>query len=149
MTLTEKWKKTDRIMLPDILYNPIVKMFEMLTGKEFSSRVIMISSCNAVKNFLNGEKKNNVEKFLKDAIDITLGGKDIKISLNDNGGIVRAKNLLEAKMHDHAEEGVCYICSGIIKAAAEKIIGKPVSVEERKCAAMGNDFCEFLVKPAK
>ncbi len=146
MDLIEKWKKRDSIKLSDLLFNSIIKKFEVLAGREFSSKVISSSSYNAIKNFLNGEKDGDIEEFLKDVLNITVGGSVIKFDMSkESGGVVQVKNSIEAKIHGPAESGVCYICSGIIKAAAEKILGRVVEVKERKCTAMGNELCEFAI----
>lgn len=70
----------------------------------------------------------------------------IKCSINkETGGIVQVKKSLEASCYGPSETPVCYLTEGIIKAAAEKIVGKPAEVKERKCTAMGNGYCEFAV----
>lgn len=147
MSLTDKWEKRGFLKISDLLYSSLVKRFEILSGKEFASKVISSSAYSAVKNFLNGEKINDgLEGFLKDVIAMTVGGKVCKYDVSrESGGVVQVKGCLEAEMHGPANEGVCYLTAGIIKAVAEKMVGGAADVKERKCMSMGSDFCEFAV----
>lgn len=142
------WRKLKFLQLSDILYRSIVKRFEILSGKEFASKVINFSAYKATKEILDSEKLigDDLQKFLQAVIETTASGKIIECEIGKEvGGIVQVKGSLEAKAYGPSDTPVCYLSQGIIKAFAEKIVGKSVETKERKCVAMGNDYCEFAI----
>ncbi len=61
------------------------------------------------------------------------------------------------RMHNNIECEVCKpskrpcgdFSRGVFAGLFSKITGKSIVVEEAKCTAMGNPYCEFIVKPLK
>lgn len=138
--MTEKQRA---IHLPAHLWNSLVKRFEVLSGKEFASKVFIFAAYKGMKEHM---PEGDAGAFLKKEIEATTGGKVTKLEIsNDSGGIVQVHDSIEPETYGPSETGVCYLAQGIIKAAAEKITGKPANVQERKCKAKGDDHCEFVV----
>lgn len=138
--MTEKQRT---VHLSAHLWNSLVKRFEVLSGKEFASKVFVFAAYKGTKERL---PEGDAGAFLKKEIESTTGGKVTKLEISkDTGGTVQVHDSAEADMYGPSETGVCYLTQGMIKAAAEKITGKPVNVQERKCRAKGDDYCEFAV----
>ncbi|RLJ08096.1 MAG: hypothetical protein DRP12_01190 [Candidatus Aenigmatarchaeota archaeon] len=144
MKVLEEWERR-AILLPIPLYRSIIRRFEILSGTDFTSKVMTLSAYKAVHESLDGEKLNP-NAFLKSLLENFLKAKVLSIEIDkDIGGLVKIKDSKEAKSHGNSESPVCWLTLGIIKAVAEKVIGKEVQVIERKCEAVGADHCEFAI----
>lgn len=116
----------------------------MLSGKEFASKVIVFSAYKATKELL--DNVTDLEKFLHETLEGVTRGKIIKFEISkERGGVIRLKHSLEADSYGPSDIPVCHLARGIIKAITEKMIGKPVKVQERKCVSMGDEYCEFAI----
>ncbi len=128
------------------LYPSLVRRFEVLSGRDFSSTVFSFSAYKAVCEMI-AEQKVSGEKlvsFVKDIIKKTVGGKVTSFSFSkDSGGVVRIENCAEAKLHGPSESGVCFLSAGMLEAVLEKYSGKQVHITERKCVSKGDSCCEF------
>ncbi len=136
-------EKQRGIQLSAHLWTSLVKRFEVLSGKEFASKVFIFAAYKGAKDIL---PEGDATAFLKKEIESTTGGKVTKLEIGrDTGGIVQVQGSAEPDAYGPSDSGVCYLAQGIIKAAAEKITGKPVNVQERKCRSKGDECCEFAV----
>ncbi len=130
------------------MYPSLVRRFEVLSGKDFSSRVFSFSAYKAVCEMIEEERiaGEKLLPFLKNIIKKTVGGKVTALKLTkEAGGIVKIDGCAEAKLHGPSDAGVCYLSAGIIEAAVEKYAQKQVRVTERKCLSKGDSLCEFAV----
>jgi len=128
------------------LYPSLVHRFEVLSGREFSSKVFSFSAYKAVCEMIAEQKVSGegLVSFLKDIIKKTVGGKITSFSFSkDIGGVVRIENCAEAKLHGPSESGVCFLSAGMLEAVLEKYSGKQVHITERKCVSKGDSCCEF------
>lgn len=137
-------KRKESLHLPAVLYNSILRRLEILSGKEFASKLIVFSAYKATKELL--DNVTDLERFLREILESVTRGKVIKFEISkERGGIIRLEHSLEADSYGPSDIPVCYLTRGIIKAVAEKIIKKPVKVQERKCVSMGDEYCEFAI----
>jgi len=136
-------EKQKTLHLPTHLWNSLVKRFEVLSGKEFASKVFVFAAYQGMKEHM---PEGDASAFLKKELESTTGGKVTKLEISkDAGGIIQMHDSIETDLYGPSEAGVCYLAQGMIKAAAEKITGKPANVQERKCKAKGDEYCEFAV----
>lgn len=143
----ETEEKPEFLQLSDVLYHSIVKRFETLFGRGFASKVISFSAYTAAKDLLKNKRAtDDLPALLHGTVETMVGGKVIKYKIDKEiGGVVQVKDSLEARAYGPSDAPVCYLTSGTIKAFAEKIVGGPRAVKERRCTAMGDDYCEFVV----
>jgi predicted hydrocarbon binding protein len=59
--------------------------------------------------------------------------------------LIRMYNCSFSRYYEKANKPVCYITAGIIAGLFSAVLDKKVSVKERKCKAVGDNFCEFEV----
>ncbi len=73
---------------------------------------------------------------------------DVDYALEPDGSLtVRIHNSLESSYTSNAEEPVCHITRGFLKYMTEAFTGKKVAVQEVKCRAKGDPYCEFHITP--
>jgi len=60
---------------------------------------------------------------------------------------VKVQRCFEALLRGHKKEKVCHWTRGFIAGFFSEVVDKSVEAEELKCAAAGDDVCEFEVKP--
>jgi predicted hydrocarbon binding protein len=65
---------------------------------------------------------------------------------NKNGLVVRVENSFIARGYGNSEAAVCHFLRGYNAGLAEVLKGKGIDAEEVKCAAKGDDCCEFVMK---
>lgn len=110
------------------------------------------SANNYYKNwlkFLSKEltKKEIIENFLKYLEYWGFGRLDI-ISLEvekEIKSLIRIYGCSFSQYYEKANKPVCYMTAGIIAGLFSAVLNKKVSVNERKCTAIGDNFCEFEV----
>jgi predicted hydrocarbon binding protein len=94
--------------------------------------------------------KKIIEEILKQ-IPMRGYGRITNYSFDDKKktGVVRMKNCFNAVGYNgKASKPVCYSMAGNIAGAGKIIFGSDVVCTERKCEGKGDDYCEFVVKPA-
>ncbi len=62
-------------------------------------------------------------------------------------GKVKMRSCFEALLKSGRNEKVCHWTRGIVAGFLSEVIGKPVEAVELKCAAAGDEMCEFEIKP--
>ncbi len=60
--------------------------------------------------------------------------------------IVRIENSFIARGYGNSEVAVCHFLRGYNAGLAEVLKGRYVDAEEMKCAAKGDEYCEFVMK---
>ncbi len=65
---------------------------------------------------------------------------------NKNELVVRVGNSFTARGYGNSEKPVCHFLRGYNAGIAEVLKGKGIDAEEVKCAAKGDDCCEFVMK---
>ncbi|TAN35038.1 MAG: hypothetical protein EPN24_07815 [Candidatus Methanoperedens sp.] len=65
---------------------------------------------------------------------------------NKNGLVVRVENSFIARGYGNSEVVVCHFLRGYNAGLAEVLKGNEIDAEEVKCAAKGDDYCEFVMK---
>jgi predicted hydrocarbon binding protein len=58
----------------------------------------------------------------------------------------RVYNSFEAQFYGKSKKPVCAFLMGNLAGGASMVWGEEVIVEEKKCAAMGHEYCEFEAK---
>lgn len=92
-------------------------------------------------------KKEVIEEFLKYLEYWGLGSVDI-ITLEvekEIKSLIRIYDCSFSQYYEKSNKPVCYITAGIIAGLFSAVLNKKVSVKERKCKALGDNFCEFEV----
>jgi len=78
----------------------------------------------------------------------TLGGwakiELVKVDMMEKMGIIRWRNGVSVRDRK-SEVPVCNVGRGLMAGGAEVIFGTECEAIERKCEAMGNEFCEVVV----
>ncbi|MFZ2410577.1 MAG: 4-vinyl reductase [Candidatus Methanoperedens sp.] len=72
-----------------------------------------------------------------------------KFSVEEDNGkelVVRVGNSFTARGYGNSETPVCHFLRGYNAGLAEVLKGKGIDAEEVKCAAKGDDCCEFVMK---
>lgn len=143
-------KKGACVILEGPFYSSLMRRFEVLSGREFSSKVFSFSAYKAVCEMMDGGQVSGEKliPFLKDTIRKTVGGTVTLVDISrEAGGVVRIEGCAEAIIHGPSDAGVCYISLGIIEGVVGRYVGRQVHVAERKCLSKGDAFCEFAVMP--
>ncbi len=65
---------------------------------------------------------------------------------NKNGLVVRVENSFIARGYGYSDVPVCHFLRGYNAGLAEVLKGNEIDAEEVKCAAKGDDCCEFVMK---
>lgn len=67
----------------------------------------------------------------------------------DNGNelVIRVNNAFIARGYGTSEVAVCHFMRGYNAGLAQVLKGKSIDAEETRCAAKGDDCCEFVMKP--
>jgi predicted hydrocarbon binding protein len=65
---------------------------------------------------------------------------------NKNELIVRVENSFTARGYGNSEVPVCHFLRGYFAGLAEVLEGNYIDAEEIKCAAKGDDCCEFMMR---
>lgn len=65
---------------------------------------------------------------------------------NENELVVRVENSFIARGYGNSEIPVCHFLRGYFAGLAEVQKGSEIDAEEIKCAAKGDDCCEFVMK---
>ncbi len=65
---------------------------------------------------------------------------------NENEVVVRVENSFIARGYRKSEVPVCHFLRGYFAGLAEVLKGKGIDSEEIRCAAKGDDCCEFVMK---
>ncbi len=60
--------------------------------------------------------------------------------------VVRVENSFTARGYGNSEMAVCHFLRGYNAGLAEVLKGRGIDAEEVKCAAKGDDCCEFVMK---
>jgi predicted hydrocarbon binding protein len=92
-------------------------------------------------------KKEIIQNFLKYLEFWGIGTVDI-ISLEvekEIKSLIRIYNCCFSEYYEKANKPICYITAGMIAGLFSAVLNKKVSVKERKCKAIGDNFCEFEV----
>ncbi|MEM5793790.1 MAG: V4R domain-containing protein [Candidatus Aenigmatarchaeota archaeon] len=92
-------------------------------------------------------KEEVIKEFLKYLEYWGFGSVDI-ISLEvekEIKSLIRIYGCSFSQYYEKPNKPVCYITAGIIAGLFSAILNKKVSVKERKCKAVGDNFCEFEV----
>jgi len=72
-----------------------------------------------------------------------------KFSVEEDNGeelVVRVENSFTARGYGNSETAVCHFLRGYNAGLAEVLKGRGIDAEEVKCAAKGDDCCEFVMK---
>ena len=70
-----------------------------------------------------------------------------KISIDRENLVIKVENSFIAKNYGESEIPVCQFLRGYYAGLGEVLTNRGMDAEERKCAACGDDFCEFVLKP--
>ncbi|MEM5883162.1 MAG: 4-vinyl reductase [Candidatus Aenigmatarchaeota archaeon] len=92
-------------------------------------------------------KEEVIKEFLKYLEYWGFGSVDI-ISLEvekEIKSLIRIYGCPFSQYYEKSNKPVCYITAGIIAGLFSAILNKKVSIKERKCKAVGDNFCEFEV----
>ncbi|MEM5834796.1 MAG: 4-vinyl reductase [Candidatus Aenigmatarchaeota archaeon] len=95
-------------------------------------------------------KKEVIEDFLKYLEYWGFGNVDI-VTLEveeEIKSLIRIYDCSFFQYYEKSNKPVCYITAGIIAGLFSAVLDKKVSVKERKCKAIGDNFCEFEVSLA-
>ncbi len=65
---------------------------------------------------------------------------------NKNELVVRVENSFIARGYGNSEAAVCHFLRGYNAGMAEVLKGKGIDAEEVRCAAKGDNCCEFVMK---
>ncbi len=65
---------------------------------------------------------------------------------NENELVVRVKNSFIARGYGNSEASVCHFLRGYNAGLAEVLKGRSIDAEEVRCAAKGDEYCEFVMK---
>ncbi len=74
------------------------------------------------------------------------------VERNDEGAYrIRVYDSFEAdsfiQRNGGAKKPVCHFIRGVLSGLVESVEGREYTVKEVKCAAMGDEYCEFLFEP--
>ncbi len=75
-----------------------------------------------------------------------LGWGKFSIEENDDELVVRVRTSFIARGYGSSDTGVCHFLRGYNAGMAEVLKKKAVDAEEEKCAAKGDDCCEFVMR---
>ncbi|MDP3103861.1 MAG: V4R domain-containing protein [Candidatus Methanoperedens sp.] len=65
---------------------------------------------------------------------------------NKNGLVIRVENSFIARGYGNSDVPVCHFLRGYNAGLAQVLKGNEIGAEEVKCAAKGDDCCEFVMK---
>ena len=65
---------------------------------------------------------------------------------NEEDLIVKVENSFIARGYGNSDVPICHFLRGYNAGLAEALKGKDIDAEEVKCAAKGDEFCEFVMK---
>ncbi|VVB87045.1 V4R domain protein [uncultured archaeon] len=65
---------------------------------------------------------------------------------NKNELVVKVENSFIARGYRNSEVPVCHFLSGYFAGLTEVLEGNSIDAEEIKCAAKGDDCCEFVIR---
>ena len=106
------------------------------------------AGCSWASRFKQGWELNG-EKFVSALRDFyaELGWGTFEIGeMKNNGTIVRVSNSFTSRGYGKSNSPVCHFLCGYNAGIIETLSGKPMDAEETKCAAKGDNYCEFIVK---
>lgn len=72
---------------------------------------------------------------------------DFKISEKELGGNIKVRMCFEALLRGRRNEKICHWTRGFVAGFLSEIFGKSVEAVELKCVAVGDELCEFEVRP--
>mgnify|MGYP006269560737 CR=1 FL=1 len=72
---------------------------------------------------------------------------DLRLNSEKVSGYVKMRNCFEAVLKGQRREPACHWTRGFIAGFLGKVVGKPVEAVELKCAAVGDETCDFELKP--
>jgi predicted hydrocarbon binding protein len=70
-----------------------------------------------------------------------------KISIDREALVIKVENSFIAKNYGASEVPVCQFLRGYSAGLGEVLTNRAMDAEERKCAACGDDCCEFVLNP--
>lgn len=160
----DKWVKLAKeagltfVTFPAIGWIRYYEGVRRIIGKEGETVLAYDSGKEAVKEIIRVLKKAwklNGKEFLKAAQEFfgELGMGEVsmvypKIGLLGKRKIIfRIRNSYIAKfVSERSEEPVCHLFRGYAAGIIEELTGLKMDAEETKCLAMGDEYCEFVVR---
>jgi len=64
----------------------------------------------------------------------------------EKGGVVRISGSFIAEEYGRSEKPVCHFLCGFLVGVFQELLGVELICEETKCAAMGEQYCEFKLE---
>ena len=125
---------------------------ENILGFDGASVLLYETGKKAGMRWINRFRKEwdlKEKKFIEAVQDFyaELGwGKFIVEEDNKIGLIIRVENSFIARGYGNSDVPVCHFLRGYNAGLAEVLKGNVIDAEEVKCAAKGDDCCEFLMK---
>lgn len=128
--------RTIRVALLDegINIDPILHNAGMKVGKTFYNKLKGESLNNLIQNIASFWETNN------------LGNIEVK---SINPLIIQAYDCFECEDLPKLGRPACAFDSGVLEGIFSNFFDQEVEVEETKCYAQGDDYCQFLIKPLK
>jgi len=146
------------VTFPAIGLNRYWEGVKRIIGKEGEAVLAYDSGKEAVKEMVRFLKKGwnlNGREFIKAAeeffAELGMGELSIiypKIGLHRKKRIVfRIRNSYIARsVSERSKEPVCHLFRGYAAGVIEELTGLKMDAEETKCLAMGDEYCEFVVR---
>lgn len=69
-----------------------------------------------------------------------------EVNLEEASGVIRIKESFEAKRYGASIGPVCHFLRGYLAGVLAVIFGQDMSLEETKCKAKGDGYCEFQIR---
>lgn len=73
----------------------------------------------------------------------------VKHDLKNGSFTIRVRYSFNTMAYSESKKPICYTLSGILAGILEPIVRVSLDCEETSCSAMGQEYCEFKVKPSK
>lgn len=129
-----------------IFFRAAYKDAHEVVEKELSSRLGKLVKKLGVFN------KKVVEKVVRILSERGFGkAKLVKYGGKEGESIVRVLNSFESEWYldksIESKKPVCDVMRGFIAGGAKAVLEEEMKVEENKCRVLGDEYCEFLVKP--
>ncbi len=157
---TASWEKTKGgfsvIDVPAIIVSietfvHLQKDAEKILGPMGASVLFYEAGKNAGERWINRFSKEwglKDQRFIGAVQDFyaELGWGKFTVEENKNEMVIRIENSFIAKGYGKSEVAVCHFLRGYNAGLAEVLKGKGIDAEETRCAAKGDECCEFIMK---
>jgi predicted hydrocarbon binding protein len=145
-----------RLVLLSARMLPSIHLSILKTIGEVANTEIYKSCEESAKSYYKGwvkslpkklTKKEIIQNFLKYLEFWGIGVVEI-VSLQiekEVKSLIRIYDCCFSQYYEKAKKPVCYVTAGIIAGLFSGVLNKKVFVKERRCKAIGDNFCEFEV----